>query len=62
MVCKNIGPKDRLIRAIFSFLLFIAAYVTESYIILAIALFVAYEALASWCIIYTLLGKSSLKK
>ncbi|MBS0636721.1 MAG: DUF2892 domain-containing protein, partial [Verrucomicrobia bacterium] len=53
---KNIGKKDRLIRAILSFLLFIAAWYTGSFIVLLIALFVLYEVLSSWCLVYYLIG------
>ncbi|MBS0634065.1 MAG: DUF2892 domain-containing protein [Verrucomicrobia bacterium] len=59
---KNIGKKDRLIRAILSFLLFIAAWYTGSFIVLLIALFVLYEVLSSWCLVYYLIGKSTCNK
>lgn len=59
---RNLNNKDRLIRAIFSLVLFIAAYLTGSFIALIFALFTLYEAVASWCIIYYLLGKSSCIK
>ncbi|MCE5294902.1 MAG: DUF2892 domain-containing protein [Chlamydiales bacterium] len=56
---KNISNKDRLLRAIFSFILFVGAYLTGSYIMLALALFCLYEAIYSWCVVYALLGKNS---
>jgi hypothetical protein len=62
MFKKNIGSKDRLIRAIFSFLLFVAAYFTHSWLLLGAAVFTAYEALASWCVVYALIGKTSCKR
>lgn len=56
---KNIGTSDRLIRLGLAIILYIYAWWAGSYIALGFALFTTYEALASWCIIYALLGKNS---
>lgn len=56
---KNIGTKDRLLRLAVAFLLTIGAWWFHSWILFAAALFVFYEAAASWCIWYFLIGKSS---
>jgi divalent metal cation (Fe/Co/Zn/Cd) transporter len=56
---KNIGVFDRAIRLAIAILLFILAYVYQSWILLAAALFTLFEALASWCVLYQLLGKNS---
>lgn len=59
MMQKNIGPADRVIRALIGLFFLLGAWVYSSWILLAVALFCFYEALASWCIIYQLMGKSS---
>lgn len=61
---KNIGTTDRLIRFGIGVLLLLLAWWFSSWILLAAALFTFYEAAASWCVMYQLLGKSSceLKK
>lgn len=56
---KNIGTADRLIRLGIGLFLLGIAWWAGSWIILAAALFTLFEALASWCIVYQLLGKSS---
>ncbi len=56
---KNIGTTDRILRLIIAILLLISAWWESSYILLAISLFVFYEAVASWCILYQILGKNS---
>lgn len=56
---KNIGPADRVIRALIGLFFLLGAWVYSSWILLAVALFCFYEALASWCIMYQLMGKSS---
>jgi hypothetical protein len=53
---KNIGTSGRLLRLAIAILLLIYAYWQWSWIALAASLFVFYEALASWCIVYQLLG------
>jgi hypothetical protein len=56
---KNIGTTDRIIRLIIAILLLIYAWWQSSWIALGFSLFTFYEAIASWCILYQLLGKSS---
>ena len=56
---KNIGTADRIVRLSIACLLFAFAWWQGSWIALAFALFTLYEALASWCILYQLLGKNS---
>ncbi len=56
---KNIGTKDRLIRLSIAIFLFIFAWWQSSWIALLFALFTLYEALASWCVFYQLIGKNS---
>lgn len=56
---KNIGTSDRLIRAVLGIALLILAWFERSWIALAFALFCFYEAVASWCIMYQLLGINS---
>ena len=59
---KNIGTTDRIIRLIIALLLFAYAAWQWSVIGLIFGLFTLYEALASWCILYQILGKTSCKK
>jgi len=56
---KNIGTTDRLIRLAIAIALLIYAWWAGSWIALAFSLFTFYEALASWCVFYQLIGKSS---
>jgi len=56
---KNIGTADRIFRAIVFIVLFGLAWWWHSWIIAVFGLFAAYEALASWCVLYQLLGKNS---
>jgi len=56
---KNIGSTDRLLRFVISCLFFALAYWYESWILLAAAIFTLYESLASWCVMYQILGKNS---
>lgn len=59
---KNIGAKDRLLRFFIGLgLLFLAIYL-GSWIIFALSLFVFYEAIAGWCLLYQILGKNSCSK
>jgi hypothetical protein len=59
MMQKNIGPADRVIRALIGLFFLLGAWVYSSWILLAVALFCFYEAIASWCLMYQLMGKSS---
>jgi len=56
---KNIDFSDRLIRLIIALLLLVIAYWRANWIIFAAALFVLFEALMGWCVLYQILGKSS---
>lgn len=59
---KNIGTADRLIRFSIGLLLLAYAWWAGSWIALAFALFTFYEAAASWCAFYQLIGKNSCPK
>ncbi|KIA78209.1 MULTISPECIES: YgaP family membrane protein [Parachlamydia] len=59
MFKKNIGTTDRLLRLSFGVVLLALAWWWSSWILLACALFCFYEALASWCVYYQLIGKNS---
>lgn len=59
---KNLGTADRLIRLGIGVIVLIFAWWQMSWISLGVALFIFYEALASWCILYQILGKSSCPK
>lgn len=56
---KNIGTKDRLLRLLIAILLLAYAWWQRSWIALAFAIFTLYEAVASWCVLYQILGKNS---
>ncbi len=59
---KNIGTPDRLFRLAIAIALFGLAYYKASWILAAAGLFVLYESLAGWCILYYFLGKNSCPK
>jgi hypothetical protein len=56
---KNIGLLDRTLRFSIALFLFGYAYWKGSYIALFAAIFVLFEALKGWCILYQILGKNS---
>lgn len=56
---KNIGKSDRILRFVIGLVLLVAAWWASSWILLAIALFTFYEAAASWCVFYQLIGRNS---
>jgi len=56
---KNIDTTGRIIRLMLALLLLIYAYWKMSWIALIAALFVLFESIMSWCVIYQLLGKNS---
>jgi hypothetical protein len=56
---KNIGPEDRIFRLVIAILLFVYAIWQSSLIATLLGFFVLYEALASWCVLYQLLGKNT---
>ncbi len=55
----NIGTPDRLLRLAMAILLLLGAWWWSSWILLAVSLFVFYEAIVGWCVLYQLLGKNS---
>ena len=56
---KNIGLPGRLIRLAIAIGLLVMAYLKGSWILLAASLFVFFEALKSWCVLYQILGINS---
>lgn len=56
---KNIGTQDRLFRLFIGLILLAYAWWQSSWIALALALFTFYEAYASWCLFYQLIGKNT---
>ena len=56
---KNINTTGRILRFVIGVLLLVFAYLKMSWILLFFALFVFFEVLMSWCILYQILGKSS---
>jgi hypothetical protein len=56
---KNIGTSDRFIRLTISAIFFSLAWWCRSWILLGIAVFTLYEAVAGWCALYQLIGKNS---
>jgi hypothetical protein len=56
---KNIGTQDRLFRLGIAVILLILAWLLHSWIILAVGIFVLYEAAAGWCIYYQIIGKNT---
>jgi hypothetical protein len=56
---KNIGTTDRLIRLGIAILLFLFAWWQSSWIAFGLGVFALYEALASWCLFYQLIGKNT---
>jgi len=56
---KNIGPLDRLLRLLIAIILLGYAYYNRSLTGYLAGLFVLFEACASWCLFYQLMGRSS---
>ena len=56
---KNIGTTDRWIRFALAVLLLFYAYWQMSWIAFVCSLFVFFESLMSWCVLYQILGKNS---
>jgi hypothetical protein len=56
---KNIGTPERIVRFACALLLLAVAWWQMSWIALIAALFVLFESLMSWCILYQILGKNS---
>jgi phytoene desaturase len=60
---KNLGLEDRLVRFVLAIVVGLSIIVVDSVfiklILAASSLFILYESLASWCVLYALLGKNS---
>jgi hypothetical protein len=59
MLKKNIDRRGKMIRFITAILLLLLAIWLRSWIFFFVSLFVFFEALMNWCVVYQLLGKSS---
>ena len=59
MFKKNLNLSGRIPRFSIAAFLFLLAIWQNSWIILTLSLFVFFEALMSWCVIYQLLGKNA---
>ena len=57
----NLNTSGRVIRFAAAIILLLYAWWQASWLALAFGLFCLYEAVASWCIIYQLLGINSCK-
>ena len=53
---KNIGLAGRILRFTIACGLLALAYLKLSWVLLALALFVFFEAFMSWCVVYYFLG------
>ena len=56
---SNMGTTDRIIRLILAVFLLVYAYNQASWLALGGSLFTFYEATASWCVLYQLMGKNT---
>jgi hypothetical protein len=56
---KNMGMPDRIVRFVLACMLLLYAWWQSSWIALGVSLFVFYEALASWCVLYQLIGRNT---
>ena len=60
---KNLGTEDRIVRLVMAVIVGVFIFLTHSVffqILLAgISLFILYESLAGWCILYALMGKNT---
>jgi hypothetical protein len=61
---KNISLMGRLGRLFFALIILYFAYSQRSWILFAVSLFVMFESLMSWCVLYHILGinKCPIKK
>lgn len=55
----NLDNRDRFIRSLITVGLAMLAIWLNSWIIALVALFVLFESMMSWCIVYQILGKNS---
>ncbi len=56
---SNMGTTDRIIRLVLAVFLLVYAYSQGSWLAFAGSLFTFYEAGASWCVLYQLMGKNT---
>lgn len=61
---KNLGTFDRVVRLVIGIIVLVLALVAVTMlwlkiILIILALFCFYEALASWCLLYQLLGRNT---
>lgn len=56
---KNIGKEDRILRFILACVFFALAIWLNSWILALVGAFTLYEAIASWCVLYQLIGKNT---
>ncbi len=56
---RNMGTTDRVIRLILAVFLLAYAYSQGSWLAFGGSLFTFYEASASWCVLYQLIGKNT---
>lgn len=56
---QNLGKSDRVARLVIGIVLLPVSVITGSGLLFLGALFCFYEALASWCIVYQVLGKNT---
>ena len=53
---KNLGLSGKVLRGLIALLLLWFAYLNQSWVLLLMACFVAFESLMSWCVVFHLLG------
>jgi hypothetical protein len=61
---KNIGTRDRIVRLIIGIACIVVAFVVMNLlawkiVLIVIGVFCIYEALASWCLWYRIIGKNT---
>lgn len=56
---KNIGVRDRILRGVIALILLLCAIAFKNPYFLFAAIFTAYEAAASWCAFYALIGRTT---
>lgn len=59
MIKKNIGTSDRILRLTLALVFLGLALWQKSWILALVGLFTLYEAAASWCVFYQLIGKNT---
>lgn len=59
LIPKNLGTRDRVIRLSIAVGLALLAIWLQSWILVLITLFVLFEGLYGWCVVFQLLGKNS---